>query len=199
MWKKALVCATAIMITGSTIVYAQQGPAVGARVEDKGASTNKGITTGRPRFTAKDMAAFADARIAALHAGLELNSDQEKSWPAFEQALRELTKLRLERFSVSRDQQSSYDPVMRLQRLADLLNTRGTTLKRVADTLAPLYQSFDDGQKRRFTVLARFMLVETWRFRRWQDETYHHHGWMRDRTNYHGDRYRFYDDEDMPD
>jgi hypothetical protein len=43
---------------GSTIVYAQQGPAVG-RVED----------------TAKDMAAFTDARIAALHAGLELNPE----------------------------------------------------------------------------------------------------------------------------
>jgi hypothetical protein len=199
MWKKALVCATAIMIMGSTIVYAQQGPAAGTRVEDEGASTKKGIATGRPRFTAEDMAAFADARIAALHAGLELTPDQEKSWPAFEQALREFTKLQLEGFSVSRDQQPSSGPVIRLQRLADLFSTRGATLKRLADTLAPLYQSFDDGQKRRFTVLARFMLVEAQNFHRWQDETYHHHGWMSDRPNYHGSRYRFYDDKDMPD
>src|SRR5271168_4975572 len=33
------------------------------------------------RFSPEDRAAFLDARIAALKAGLELNADQEKNWP----------------------------------------------------------------------------------------------------------------------
>ena len=43
------------------------------------------------------MAAFTDARIAALKAGLELTPDQAKNWPAFEQALRDMVQLRAQR------------------------------------------------------------------------------------------------------
>lgn len=198
MWKKALVCAAAFMIAGSMIVHAQQGPAQpGARVEDKGASTSEGVAAGRPRFDVEDMAAFADARIAALHAGLKLNADQEKTWPAFEQTLRELTKLRMDRFAVTRDQQPFSDPVMRLQRLADALSTRGTTLKRLADTLAPLYQSLDDGQKRRFTILARFTTIGfALPYAGWMRS---HHGVIRGGDDFDGGHYRFDDDEDMRD
>ena len=198
MWKIAFVCAAAFMIAGSMIVYAQQGPTEpSARVEDKDASTSEGIAAGRPRFNVEDMAAFADARIAALHAGLKLNADQEKTWPAFEQALRELTKLRMDRFAVTRDQQPSSDPVMRLQRLADALSTRGTTLKRLADTLAPLYQSLDDGQKRRFTILARFTTIGfALPYAGWMRS---HHGVIRGGDDFDGGRYRFDDDEDMRD
>ena len=32
----------------------------------------------------EDRAAFADARIAAVHAGLKLTADQEKLWPPVE-------------------------------------------------------------------------------------------------------------------
>src|ERR1019366_2429934 len=129
MRKKAFVGATALMIAGSTIVYAQQRPeAPDASTEDKGA--------------------VADARAAAPHAGLKLNADQEKIWPAFEQALHDLDKMRMDRFAVARDQQPSSDPVQRLQRLADAFRTRGTTLKSPDATLGPLYQSFDEGQKR---------------------------------------------------
>jgi len=45
------------------------------------------------------MRAFANARLAALHAGLGLTPDQEKNWPAFEQASREMAKLRLDRLA----------------------------------------------------------------------------------------------------
>jgi zinc resistance-associated protein len=181
MWKKTFVCAAALMIAGSMIVYAQQGPGESsASKEDKGAptQTNEDIAA-LHKFNMEDMAAFADARIAALHAGLKLNADQEKNWPTFEQALRDLTKMRTEGFAATREQQTSSDPVMRLQRLADALSTRGAVLKRLADSLAPLYQGFDDGQKRRFQVLARFMRphLETDR-----------HGGMRD--NFDGGHHR---------
>ena len=159
MWKKAFVGAAALMIAGSIIVYAQQRSETPIVSVDKGAFTESRV--GEPhaglKLNAEDMAAFSDARIAGLHAGLKLNIDQEKIWPAFEQALRDLAKMRMDRFAAARDLQPSSDPVQRLQRRADALSARGAALKRLADTLSPIYQSFDEGQKRRFTILARFI------------------------------------------
>jgi zinc resistance-associated protein len=172
MWKKAFVGAAALIIAGSMTVYAQQRPEApvgidgpgspdGGRpsAEDMGTFADARIAAlhTRHQLNAEDMAAFADARIAALHAGLKLNADQEKIWPAFEQALRDFGKMRMDGFAAARDQQPSSDPVQRLQRQADALSARGAALKGLADTLAPLYQSLDDGQKRRFKILARFM------------------------------------------
>jgi zinc resistance-associated protein len=154
MWKKAVVGAAALMIAGSMVVYAQQragGP--GGGFGDQG----------RWRLSVEDMSAFADARIAALHAGLKLNADQEKSWPAFEQALRDFAKMRTERFAAARAEQQpaaspvERNPIERLQRRADAMTTRGTALKHLADSATPLYQSLDDAQKHRFAMLARFM------------------------------------------
>jgi zinc resistance-associated protein len=159
MWKKAFVGAAALMIAGSIIVYAQQGSEAPIVSVNKGAFADSrvGALHAGLGLNTDDMAAFADARIAALHAGLKLNADQEKIWPAFEQALRDLAKMRMDRLAAARDLQPPSDPVQRLQRRADALSVRGAALKRLADTLAPIYQSFDDGQKRRFTILARFM------------------------------------------
>ena len=68
MWTRTFVCAAALMIAGSIFVYAQQGPAEpSASKENKGAAT----TERNSAMQAEDRAAFADARIAALHAGLQ--------------------------------------------------------------------------------------------------------------------------------
>src|ERR1700680_818280 len=91
---KPVIAATAILaIAGSSFVYAQQ------RSDGRG-----GFGNGGPRaehqhrhLSADDVSAFADARIAALKAGLELTSDQAKNWPAFEAALRNMVQLRLQR------------------------------------------------------------------------------------------------------
>jgi hypothetical protein len=145
MWKKALFGATALVIAGSAFVYAQQRPGM------PGFGGHAGW-----RANPEDMGAFADARIAALHAGLKLTPDQEKSWPAVEAALRDLAKMRIDR-AAARDEQTPASPIERLQRRADALTARGAALKRLADAAAPLYQSLDEGQKRRLTILARFM------------------------------------------
>jgi zinc resistance-associated protein len=178
MWKKALVGTAALMIAGLMIVYAQQRPEPGGSAEDKGAVTDTGIAALLVGLkpNAEDMAAFSDARMAALHAGLKLNVDQEKIWPAFEQALRDLAKMRTDRFAATRDQRSFSNPVQQLQRQADALIVHGSALKRLADALAPLYQSFDDGQKRRFTKLARFMRPHSLRFGMAWSETDGHGG-----------------------
>jgi zinc resistance-associated protein len=108
----------------------------------------------------RDMRAFQAARLAALRAGLALNTDQEKHWPAFEQAMRELQQLRLNRITAIRDarregSQPVVDPAERMRQRATRLSESGAVLKRLADATEPLYSSLDDAQKRRFAILTR--------------------------------------------
>ena len=55
------------------------------------------ITMAHARMSAEDRAAMADAKIAAVHAGLKLTADQEKLWPPVESAVRDLVKIRIDR------------------------------------------------------------------------------------------------------
>ena len=142
MWKTVLAGSTALAIASATLAYAQQGP------------TARDFAP-RWRPTAQDIAAFGDARIAALHAGLKLTAEQEKNWPAVESALRDLAKQRSERFAARASTDRPKDPLERLALRADALNQRGAALKKVADAAGPLYKSLDEAQKHRFVVLAR--------------------------------------------
>jgi len=140
MWKPVMIGTAALMIAGSTFVLAQNRP------DD----------SRRSQFTMQDMRAFADARLAGLKAGLVLTPDQEKNWPAFEQAARDYQKLRLDRLSTAIGARrsgtgASNDPVARMQQRADALSETGVALKKLADATGPL----DDSQKRRFAILSR--------------------------------------------
>jgi len=112
---------------------------------------------GQPRrqFSQEDMAAFAAARIAGLKAGLVMTAEQEKHWPAFEAALQDLTRYRIERRAARQSAEAPKDPTERLRRYADALNGYGAVLKKLADAQEPLYNSLDDAQKRRFAILSR--------------------------------------------
>src|SRR5580658_9125736 len=75
------------------------------------------------RSSPEDRAAFLDARIAALKAGLELNADQEKNWAPLESAMRDLAKERAARFAAWRekrqmggDETAEASPIDRLTR-----------------------------------------------------------------------------------
>jgi zinc resistance-associated protein len=165
---KPVIAATALLtIAGSSYVYAQQrydGPQGfrdgGPRVEY------------RHRLSAEDVSAFADARIAALKAGLELTADQQKSWPAFETALRNMVTLRVDRLKArqaaeqqGQPQSQPMSPFDRLQRRADNMSKASAALKQIADAGAPLYASLDDSQKARFTILAHMLRPHP----RWRD------------------------------
>ena len=144
MWKPVMIGTAALMIAGSTFVLAQNRP------DD----------SRRSQFTMQDMRAFADARLAGLKAGLVLTPDQEKNWPAFEQAARDYQKLRLDRLSTAIGARrsgtgASNNPVARMQQRADALSETGAALKKLADATGPLYGSLDDSQKRRFAILSR--------------------------------------------
>ena len=154
MWKSILAATAATAFVASSLVYAQSHRHDG------------GIDRPHWRLSAEDVAAFTDARVAAIKAGLKLTADQEKNWPAFEQAYRDLAKQRADRLMArfegresrqgSTQQTSEVNPIERLQKRADALTTRGAAFKRLADASAPLYQSLDDAQKHRFVLLARF-------------------------------------------
>jgi hypothetical protein len=151
----------------------------------------------RFRPSAEDRAAFTDARIAALKAGLKLSVEQEKNWPAVETAMRDLAKQRADRMQAraermkertehrgdkaggdSAAQPQRGDVIARLRRGAAAMTTRGTALKTLADAAEPLYSSLDDGQKRRFSMLLRMGTRG--------GASGHHHGWSR-----HADNGRF--------
>lgn len=152
MFKPVMVGMAVLVIAGSSPVYAQR---------QFGDHEGFGrFRAGRYQPSTDDMAAFAEARIAALKAGLQLTPDQAKNWPAFEQAVRQLAQLHLQQVKARQGRQqgeNAPDPFDRLGRRADALAKTSAALKKVADTGAPLYQSLTDAQKGRFRVLARML------------------------------------------
>jgi hypothetical protein len=91
-----------------------------------------------------------DARIAAHKAGLKLTPDQEKNWPAYEAAIRNLAKLRVERYQ----EQKSANPIELLRQRAEDLASASTALKQLADAEEPLFNSLDDTQKQLLSTYA---------------------------------------------
>jgi hypothetical protein len=152
---KPVLAATALLaLAGSSFVYAQQGFGGHGGFGDGG--PGGGFHHER---SAADITAFSDARIAALKAGLELTPDQTKNWPPFEQAVRDMVQLRIERVKARQaaEQQAPATPFDRLARRADTMAKAGAALKKVADAGAPLYASLDDEQKGRFMALAHIL------------------------------------------
>jgi hypothetical protein len=147
MKKFAIAGIAALAIAGSTAVYAQH---------------SRPWFHHHERMNPEDRAAFTDARIAAVKAGLKLNADQEKLWPPVEAAVRDFAKLRIDRANArmnaqrddSKDAQKPDDPVARLRDRADTMATTAAAMKKIADAADPLYKTLDDGQKRRLAILT---------------------------------------------
>jgi hypothetical protein len=146
MKKVVLAGVAALAIAGSTAVYAQHRPWHHHHV----------------RMNPEDRAAFADARIAAVKAGLKLTPDQDKLWPPVETAVRDFAKLRIDRANARMQarkdgdaERPKVDPVTRLHQRADNMATTAAALKKIADAADPLYKTLDEGQKRRLAVLTR--------------------------------------------
>ncbi len=166
--KKALIAgAAAVAILGSTAVYAQH------RYHH------------HHRMSTEDRAAFLDAKIASVKAGLKLTADQEKLWPPVETAVRDFAKQRMAQANAraserdarraEQDQKGpdgkpvvadqTRDPVARLRERADRMAETATGLKKIADAADPLYKTLDDGQKRRLSMLTRMGGHHGWRGR----------------------------------
>ncbi len=141
------------------------------------------------KLTDADRAAFLEARIAALHAGLTLTPAQEKLWPPFETALRDTHKVIAAQRAARQSGPRPADPVAWLQRMSANTVERGEALKKLADAAAPLYAALGDDQKHRVPFLlhaARFHFM-CGHFFGWHDAVDHddHEGDWRDREDHH--------------
>jgi hypothetical protein len=98
---------------------------------------------------------LTDARVGM--AALQLTPDQQKYWPAVEEAIRARAKnrqARMERVAELPDSSQveavrDRDPVELMQRRAEILSQRATDLKKLADAWEPLYKTLSSDQKKR--------------------------------------------------
>jgi hypothetical protein len=162
--RKAVIAAIAVVavVGGSAVAYSAY-------------ARHDGWGHGRAHFgrmNPDDRAAYADARIAALKAGLRLSAEQEKLWPPVESTLKDLAAKRItrqeerraewrerreQRQEARRDDKSReerraereqrFNPMERLRKGSERMTERGADLKRLADATEPLYNALDDGQK----------------------------------------------------
>ena len=108
------------------------------------------------RMSPQDRAAFLDARLAALKAGLELNADQEKLWAPLEQTIRDgVTKAiqMHQKFAGSRP----HNPMQRLMRYSKIASARANFLRSFVDAAQPLYAKLTPEQKHRLPMLMHVM------------------------------------------
>ena len=155
MLKMAAVGTAALFVTASSLAYAQ-APAVRSL----------------ERVTEADVAHLTDARVNVVKSALQLTPDQEKLWPAIEDAIGARAKDRQTRVAnVAKEAAELRDrspienlrdrnPVDFLSQRADALTQRGADLKKLADAWRPLYQTLTPDQKRRMAFLTVLVLRE---------------------------------------
>src|SRR5579871_4296881 len=120
MWKPVIAATAALALVGSSLVYAQQ--------------------SGRHHKINPDRyARNANARIAAIKAGLELTPDQVQKWGPYQQALQDLIQLRVQRMQARQAAQQQAgngqhkgggDPFARLSRRADAMAQSAPLVKK---------------------------------------------------------------------
>ena len=151
MLKIVTAGATALFMIVSTLTYAQAPSKDTKEVE---------------RLNEADVAAVTDARVNVIKSTLQLTADQEKLWPAVEDAIRarardrqtRLANLQKEadelrgksRVEILRDR----NPIEFLNKRADALTQKAADLKKLAEAWQPLYQTLTPDQKRRMGFLA---------------------------------------------
>lgn len=147
MIKKVALATTAVLITASPLAYAAE------------TSSN---TVGMTHPSTEDLKSLTDAHVAMIKAALQLTPDQEKYWPAVEDAMRARGKnrqARVERLAELRDSSPAAalherNPVELMQRRAESLGQRAADLKKVADAWEPLFKTLSDDQKKRMAFVT---------------------------------------------
>lgn len=108
---------------------------------------------------AADRKAFFEARLAAIHAGLQLTPEQEKLWPQAEAAARNFAEamrrgknaMRERRMEMRDDDRS--DPLAMMRARAEMALARGQAMKAFVDGVSPLHDSLTADQKARLRAL----------------------------------------------
>jgi LTXXQ motif family protein len=139
-----------------TTVQAQQKPGAGPSAQALSAA----------------YAELTDRRIEVVKAALELTAEQQKYWPAVEDAIRARAKgrqarladvaARLERLEDRGPLNALRDmnPADFLNRRSSALSQRAAELKKLADAWQPLFQSLKTEQKQRLAFVVVYVLRE---------------------------------------
>ncbi len=104
-----------------------------------------------------DLKQSTNVRVGLVKAALQLTPDQEKYWPAMEEAIRARSAGRQQRVAAwerLRDQKE-VQPFELLRLRADTLVQRGTELKNLVDAWQSLSQTLSPEQKERMGILLR--------------------------------------------
>ena len=144
---------TALFVTASPLAYAQTAASAATP-------------------SASDWNTLTDMRIDVVKAALKLTPDQEKYWPAIEDAIRARAKSRQARFTEVEKRVAELrdgnpvevlrnrDTVDFLQRRADALAQRSADLKKLAAAWEPLYKTLSPDQKQRIAFVTLYVLHE---------------------------------------
>jgi hypothetical protein len=138
----------ALFITAATLVYAPV-PAMAGPADE--------------RLSAAEFKEMTDRKIDVIKAALQLKPDQEKYWPAVEEAIRAKATARrafVEKLASLGEQKREFNATALLRGRADALAQRSARLKALADAWDPLIQTLDTKQKLRLRVLSVYVLRE---------------------------------------
>jgi hypothetical protein len=154
MLKTAAAAVSVLLAAASPAAHAQNAPAS----QTVGSAVDGNVIT--------------DVRIRVIKAALQLTPEQQKYWPAVEEAIRFRAKDRQERLARLRERDEkmhepglgeslgSPDPVEFLNRRAGALAQRSAGLKKLAGAWEPLYRTLDPDQKQRMRFVTMFLLAK---------------------------------------
>lgn len=117
----------------------------------------------RPQAAAAVAKALTDRKIEIVKTTLSLTPEQQKLWPAVEDAIRSRSAMRINRISklvALRDSDKDVSPIEMMKIRADTLANKAAELKKLADAWQPLYATLDSNQKDRLAFLAAFAVRE---------------------------------------
>ena len=150
---------TALFVTASPLAYAQ---APAERAMER--------LSALEHLSAAERARVTDERIDLVKAALQLTPDQEKYWPAVENAIRARAndrQARLAQIEETMGKRSdetliekfqNRDPIAFLNRRANALAQRSADLKNLANAWEPLYKTLTPEQKKRMAALTIFVI-----------------------------------------
>jgi len=128
-----------------------------------GSAQAQDTTAARPQAAAAVAKALTDRKIEIVKTTLSLTPEQQKLWPAVEDAIRSRATMRINRISklvALRDSDKDVSPIEMMKIRADALANKATELKKLADAWQPLYATLDSNQKDRLAFLAAFAVRE---------------------------------------
>jgi LTXXQ motif family protein len=145
MRKEIIGAFMAVFIIGAPLAHAQQ------------ATSGSGGTSDNGQLSQAEFKMLTDVRVGVIKAALQLTPEQEKLWPAVEEAIRARAETRYRRLAAAEERMGQWrevDPVQLYRQRADILAQRAAGLKKLADAWQPLYQNLTPDQKTRLRLVT---------------------------------------------